>query len=62
MGDLINLKRFKKRLEREQSAQQAEANRAKSGRTKSERIVAERRTKRAADLLDQHKLDGGDAS
>ncbi len=35
MGDVVNLKRFKKRTEREQSAKKAEANRARFGRTKS---------------------------
>ena len=62
MGDVINLKRFKKRTEREQSAKQAEANRTRFGRTKSERVLEERRTRRASDLLDQHRIDGEDAS
>jgi hypothetical protein len=62
MGDVVNLKRFKKRTEREQSAKQAEFNRARFGRTKSERILDERRTSHANDLLDQHRIDGEDAS
>jgi hypothetical protein len=62
MGDVVNLKRFKKRTEREQSAQQAEANRARFGRTKSERALDEARTKRSSDALDQHRIDGEDAS
>jgi Domain of unknown function (DUF4169) len=62
MGDVVNLKRFKKRVERAQSANQADANRARFGRTKSERVLDERRTKSASDLLDQHKIDGEDAS
>jgi Domain of unknown function (DUF4169) len=62
MGDVINLKRFKKRTERQQSAKKAEANRARFGRTKSERVLEERRTKRTNDLLDQHRIDGEDAS
>jgi hypothetical protein len=62
MGDVVNLKRFKKRAERQQSAKQAEANRTRFGRTKSERVVDEARTKRASDLLDQHRIDGEDAS
>lgn len=62
MGEIVNLKRFKKRAEREQSAKQADANRARFGRTKSERILDERRTKHASDLLDQHRIDGEDAS
>jgi hypothetical protein len=62
MGDVINLNRFKKRQERNQAAKQAEANRARFGRTKSERARNELRNERAKDLLDQHRLDGGDAS
>jgi Domain of unknown function (DUF4169) len=62
MGDVVNLKRFKKRTGREESAKQAEANRARFGRTKSERVLDERRSKRASDLLDQHRTDGEDAS
>ena len=62
MGNVVNLKRFKKRTGREQSAKQAEANRTRFGRTKSERVLEERRTKRASDLLDQHRIDGEDAS
>ena len=62
MGDVVNLKRFKKRNEREQSAKLADANRARFGRTKAERTLDEHRKDRAGDLLDQHKLDDGDAS
>ena len=62
MGDLVNLKRFKKRAEREQSARKAESNRTRFGRTKSERILDQQRAKRASDLLDQHRIDGEDAS
>ena len=62
MGDVVNLKRFKKRSERQQSDKQAEANRARFGRTKSERALDERRASRTSDLLDQHRIDGEDAS
>jgi hypothetical protein len=62
MGDVVNLKRFKKRAERHQSEQQAQANRTRFGRTKSERILDKQRTGRADDLLDQHRIDGEDAS
>ena len=62
MGDVVNLKRFKKRSERAQLAKQADANRARFGRTKSERIHDAQRAKRASDLLDQHQIDGEDAS
>jgi hypothetical protein len=62
MADIINLKRFKKRAERDRSGQQAEANRTRFGRTKSERVADEQRTHRANEVLDQHRIDGEDAS
>jgi len=62
MGDLVNLKQFKKRARRERSEQEAAANRARFGRTKSERALDEARASRAGDLLDQHRIDGEDAS
>ena len=63
MGDVVNLKRFRKRTEKESAAKQADANRAQFGRSKSERALEkERERARQRDLLDQHRLDGGDAS
>ncbi len=62
MGDLINLNRFKKRSVRDQSAKQAEINRTRFGRTKSEKTLEVQRTIRANNLLDQHHIDGEDAS
>jgi hypothetical protein len=61
MGDLVNLKRFKKRTELHQSEQQAEVNRTRFGRTKSERIMDQRHADRTDKLLDQHRIDGEDA-
>jgi hypothetical protein len=62
MGDLVNLKRFKKRGEREQAAKQADTNRARFGRTNSERARDELNANRANDHLDRHRIDGEDAS
>ena len=62
MGDVVNLKRIKKRNEREQSAKQGDANRARFGRTKSERARDEQAKDRAGSFLDQRRIDGGDAS
>jgi hypothetical protein len=62
MGELVNLKRFKKRGEREQAAKQADTNRARFGRSKSERSLDEMQNNRANDHLDQHRIDGEDAS
>jgi hypothetical protein len=62
MGETVNLKQFKKRAERDRSAKQAETNRARFGRTKSERARDQQRASRAKDMLDQHRIDGEDAS
>ena len=62
MGEIVNLKRFRKRSEREQAAKAAETNRARFGRTKSERAADTMRVKRDNEILDQHRIDGGDAS
>ena len=62
MADVVNLKRFKKRTESVASAKQADANRTRFGRTKSERALDKQRAGRAQDLLDQHRIDGEDAS
>ena len=61
MGDLVNLKRFKKRTARDQSAKQAEVNRTKFGRSKAERLLDEQRASRANNLLNQHLIDSEDA-
>jgi len=44
MGDLVNLKQFRKRVAKERSEQEAAANRTKFGRTRSERELEELRT------------------
>jgi hypothetical protein len=61
MGDLINLKRFKKRTDREKAAKQAEVNRAKFGQSKAERATEKKRANRANEHLNQHLIDSGDA-
>jgi hypothetical protein len=62
VGDLVNLKRFRKRVAREADAQQAEANRARFGRTKAEKTLAAQRASRAEEILNQHRLDDEEAS
>jgi len=62
MGDLVNLKRFKKRAAREEAAKQAEANRMAFGRTKTERTLDEQRASRTKTLLNQHRIESEDAS
>ena len=62
MGDVVNLNKRRKRDQRERMAEIADANRARFGRTKAERDLTEQRTMREARLLDQHRIDGEDAS
>jgi hypothetical protein len=57
MGNVVNLNRFRKRAEREASAKQADANRARFGRTKAERTQQEKSTRRAKELVDQHRIE-----
>lgn len=61
MGDLVNLRQVKKRVAREEAAQQSEANRVRFGRTKSERSRDQLQANRARDILDQHRIDDGSA-
>ena len=57
VGDLLNLKQFKKRAGRVDAAKQAETNRALFGRTKAEKKRDETRTERSGKLLDGHRID-----
>ena len=62
MGELVNLRRYKKRGERAQSAKEAEANRVRFGRSKAERTVDTEHNRRTKELLDQHRIDEEGAS
>lgn len=62
MGDVVNLNRFRKRAAKETATKEAEANRARFGRSKSERASEQQQRERAKSLLDQHRLDDGEAS
>ena len=59
MGDLVNMKQFKKRTAREEAAKQSDTNRALHGRTKAERKNDEKIKQRASAALDQHRIDDG---
>ncbi len=62
MADLINLKKFKKRAERNKAAVAAEVNRVRFGRTRAEKNVDEHNARRVEHFLDQHFLDDGKKS
>jgi hypothetical protein len=56
MGDVVNLRRFRKKAERELGAQRAEENRARHGRTKAERARDTTSGRKLNDKLDQHRI------
>jgi hypothetical protein len=58
MGDIVNLKRFKKQAARDEATQRAETNRARFGRTKAERQRDEQHARTSETKLDQHRLGG----
>lgn len=62
MADLINLKKFKKRAERDKAATAAETNRVRFGRTKAQKSLDERNARRVEHFLDQRFLDDGKKS
>jgi hypothetical protein len=60
MGDVVNLRRARKRAERELAERKAAANRLLHGRSKAEReLEAEREAKVRRDL-DRHRVETGD--
>ena len=62
MGDLVNLKKFKKHIQREKAASEADRNRVRFGRTKAQKNLDSQMADRAERKLDQHRLDDGTQS
>ena len=62
MGELVNLKRFKKRQERERANIQASSQRAKHGLTKAEKNKQRTLDQRTEVFLNQHLRDDGKSS
>lgn len=62
MGSLINLKKARKRIEREKAATTATSNRIRFGRTKAQKSLDRQRVDRADEILDQHRLEDGERS
>jgi hypothetical protein len=56
MGDVVNLKRFRKKIEREQASKRAEENRARHGRTRAQRERELTTQRKLRDKLDQHRI------
>jgi hypothetical protein len=61
MAEIINLRRARKRMVRQQDARRAAENRIVHGRSKAERDLAEARRGKARRDLEQHRIDRGEA-
>jgi hypothetical protein len=59
LGELINLKRFRKRVQRDRASLEADANRIKFGRTKAQRDLIEQENKKRERSLDEHRRERG---
>ena len=56
MGDVVNLRCFKKKTEREQAEKRAGQNRARHGRTKAERERDASSDRKLNETLNQHRI------
>jgi hypothetical protein len=61
MGEIVNLRKFRKQSKKRENAALAVANRVVHGRSKAERELDDKRTNRLRQQLDGHKIDSGDA-
>jgi hypothetical protein len=57
MGEIVNLKRFRKRAARDVAANDANVRRASFGRTKAERKQQQEQNRKHNTSLDQHRID-----
>ena len=60
MSDVVNLRKARKKIERQLDERQAAANRLLHGRSKTERKVAAAREAKARRDIDQHQVETGD--
>jgi hypothetical protein len=57
MGEIVNLRRARKAMERQRDADVAQENRIRHGLTKAERTLAEKTRIQAEKKLEGHRLD-----
>ena len=57
MGDVINLRSFRKKRERAERLRKASENRARAGRKKAQRKSEEKDKETTVAFLEQHRLD-----
>jgi hypothetical protein len=60
MGDIINLRRARKRVQRESAEREASAQRLLHGRSKAQRDLDSKRDAKASRDLERHRIGTGD--
>ena len=60
MGDIINLRRFRKRAAKQLDDERAAANRTLHGRTKSQRVLEVAQKEKLHRDFDAHKIEKGE--
>ena len=62
MGDVVNLRRFRKRAEKQLDDKRASANRTVYGRTRAQRLLEISRAEKLRRDFDAHKIEPGETS
>ena len=60
MGDIISLRRFRKRAAKQRDDERAAANRTLHGRTKSQRVLDVAQKEKFRRELDAHRIEEGE--
>jgi len=60
MGEVVNLRKARKKIERQNAEQTAAANRVLHGRSKAERTLDAQRKAKSSHDLDRHRIETGD--
>ena len=60
MGDIVNFRKARKRVERKLDEQRAAENRIRHGRGKTERALQTAREAKSRRELEQHRIETGD--
>jgi Domain of unknown function (DUF4169) len=60
MGDIINLRRFRKRTAKQRDDERAAANRTLHGRAKSQRVLDTAQQEKSRRDFDAHKIEKGE--
>ncbi|MBN8919931.1 MAG: DUF4169 family protein [Rhizobiales bacterium] len=60
MNEIVNLKRFRKKVEREENERIAQQNRLLHGRTKAEKALSKAQSDAARRHIEAHRMNSGD--